>query len=230
VCCNLEQQASGEGGFFVPICSRTRASSFMQQCPLVTAALPHESFECLPHFLLLFTLGCVMQPLLTEACTVAPQLAPGMTPQGLGNVVWAMSMLIGYVPPTVLDATQDACLNKDLARFGSVNLVLVVGALARQGSMRVELGVAINRAVERTLPSFSGENLCKYVHHGRLAVRLYSPSLLGSLTYAQPDCLLQMNTVDMSVTCRPKVCMKRLLYICLSCGTCCRYDAVGSLL
>lgn len=153
----------------------------------------HVNFACVPHVLSL-TWGCAMQPMLTEACTAAPQLAPGMTPQGLGNVLWALSTLIGYVPPTVLEATQDACLDKDVGRFGSVNIVLLVAALARQGSMRVELGVAINRAVEGTLPTFSGDNLCKYVWLEISCAPAQSPCCL--------TCTMHHSTVDVPGACR----------------------------
>lgn len=50
----------------------------------------------------------------------------------------------------------------DMDRFGSVNITILVGALARQGSIRMELAVAINRAVERNLQTFSPDNVCKY--------------------------------------------------------------------
>lgn len=103
------------------------------------------------------------QPLLSEATSIAPQLVPGLTPQGIGNVLWALTTLTGHIPPQVLAPIQEACLRSDLDSFGSVNMTMLVGALARQGSMRVELGVAVNRAVERSLHTFAGDNLCKCV-------------------------------------------------------------------
>ena len=102
-----------------------------------------------------------MQPLLTKACSVAEQLVPGLTGQGLSNVLWAVASLTGSVPPHLLSATEAACLRRDLTKFGSVNLTLLVCAHAKAGSMRVELAVAMNNAVTRMLPSFSPENLCK---------------------------------------------------------------------
>jgi len=92
---------------------------------------------------------------------VAPQLAPGFTAQGLVNVLWALTALNGSVPPQLLAVTEDVCLRKDLDRFGSVNLAVLIAAHVRTGSMRIDLSVAVNRAVIRTLPSFSAENLCR---------------------------------------------------------------------
>lgn len=92
---------------------------------------------------------------------MAQQLAPGFTPQGLVNVLWALTTLSGSIPPQLLAVTEEVCLHKDLDKFGSVNLTMLVVSFARAGNMRVELGVAINDAVLRTLWSFSGENLCK---------------------------------------------------------------------
>lgn len=121
------------------------------------------------HTMLFFAMNqCVLdcwlvgvQPLVPAACSVAPQLTPGLTPQGLCNVLWAMTMLAGHVPSAVLDPIQEACLRMDLDRFGSVSIATLIGAFTRHGSMPMELAVALNRAVVRTLPKFAGDNLCK---------------------------------------------------------------------
>lgn len=96
-----------------------------------------------------------------KAPGVAAQLAPGFTPQGIGNVLWALGTLCGDVNPIVMEAFQDACLAKGLSHFGSVDLALLVGALRSYGGMRFELALEINRAVVRSLPKFSGNNLSK---------------------------------------------------------------------
>lgn len=103
-----------------------------------------------------------LQPLLAKAPAVAAQLAPGFTPQGIGNVLWALGTLGGGAfNPIMVEAIQDACLAKGMRQFSSVDLTLVVGALRAYGSMRFELAVDINRAVAQTLPKFTGHNLSK---------------------------------------------------------------------
>jgi hypothetical protein len=103
----------------------------------------------------------MMQPLLRKASAVAAQLAPGFTPQGIGNVLWALGILCGIVNPIMMKAFQDACLAKGLGQYSSVDLALLVGALRTYGSMRFELALEVNRAVVRSLPKFSGDNLSK---------------------------------------------------------------------
>jgi hypothetical protein len=74
-----------------------------------------------------------------------------------------MTMLVGHVPSAVLNPILEACLQRNLDRFGSVNIATLIGALTRHGSMPMELAVALNQAIVRTLPTFAGDNLCKCV-------------------------------------------------------------------
>lgn len=99
--------------------------------------------------------------MLTAASEVALQLTPGLTPQGISNILWAFTKLSGAVPAQVLRATQEACLESKLESWGSANLTIVINAHARTSGMRAELAVAMSRAVLQTLPTFSAENLCK---------------------------------------------------------------------
>lgn len=105
----------------------------------------------------------IPQPMVQQACAVAGQLAGGLNPQGLATVLWALTTLLpgGTVPPATSDALQDACLRVGVDRFRSVDMTVLVGGLTRQGSIRGELAVAINRAIERSLLTYSAENLCK---------------------------------------------------------------------
>jgi hypothetical protein len=88
---------------------------------------------------------------------------PGLTPQGTCNVLWALAGAAthGRVPHDVLEAVHVQCMRGSLESFDSVNLTVLVHAFARGGQMRIELGVLVNKAVLRLLPTFSSDNLCK---------------------------------------------------------------------
>jgi hypothetical protein len=104
-----------------------------------------------------------VQPMVAQACAVAGQLVGGLNPQGVATVLWALTSLMpgGSVPQGTLNALQDACVRVGVDRFRSVDMTVLVGALTRQSHIRAELAVLINRAIKRSLLTFSAENLCK---------------------------------------------------------------------